>query len=89
MSLLIPGSSVVEQEIVNLLAGGSNPSRGANRNRDLGVMPKSLFFFYASPGNHSRVISLSNPDIAVPVTIQMRVPSARIEVRAPCPASLL
>ena len=28
-SVLVPGSSAVEQEIVNLLVGGSNPSRGA------------------------------------------------------------
>ena len=45
MQLLIPGSSAVEQEIVNLLAGGSNPSRGANTIRDLGVVPRSLNSF--------------------------------------------
>ena len=28
--LLVPGSSAVEQATVNRLAGGSNPSRGAN-----------------------------------------------------------
>jgi hypothetical protein len=43
MSLLIPGSSAVEQEIVNLLVGGSNPSRGANKNRDLDITSRSLF----------------------------------------------
>ena len=33
---LIPGSSVVEQAAVNRLAGGSNPSPGANWNKGLG-----------------------------------------------------
>ena len=30
-SELVPGSSAVEQAAVNRLAGGSNPSRGANQ----------------------------------------------------------
>lgn len=32
---LIPGSSVVEQPAVNRLVAGSNPARGANRNRQV------------------------------------------------------
>jgi hypothetical protein len=50
---LIPGSSVVEQAAVNRLAGGSNPSPGANWNRELGHQPpSSLFVSRSEVGAH-------------------------------------
>ena len=41
---LIPGSSAVEQAAVNRLAGGSNPSPGANKNKELGCNARLLVF---------------------------------------------
>jgi hypothetical protein len=41
---LFPGSSVVEQPAVNRLVGGSNPSRGAIFEKELGEKFIKLFF---------------------------------------------
>ena len=47
---MVPGSSAVEQATVNRLAGGSNPSRGANSSASVEV-------FFGSEGAIGQLIT--------------------------------